>query len=113
MASKVPDDERTYICVKQQKTTGFDWYTIKNGSKSEDILLKGNIPEYEVPSSIYHGDNTFICYGEYEDDTYVDGKLSKVFRVEEWEIKYPVKRAGIRPEIINPSYGTNVWDYID
>ena len=113
---KIPNDRQDYILVKQQKVTGFDWYIIGDHTGifdiQPDIILNGAVPKYEVPSGIFHGDNTFICFGEYEADIYVYSQLSKVFKVDSWSIVYPIKRDGLLPSFLNPKYGTNIWDYI-
>jgi hypothetical protein len=114
---KLPTDRQDYILVKQQQVTGFDWYIVGDNSGlfelTPDILLYGNIPNYGFTSGVYQGHNTFICFGEYQDDVEVDGQQSKSFHVDAWNIVYPIKRGGLRPEFINPKYGTNVWDFLD
>lgn len=66
-------------------------------SNSEDLKLKKS---------------QISLISDYEDDIYVDSQLSKVFRVSDWSILYPIKREGLRLDIFNPKYCLNVWDYI-
>ena len=109
------NEKENYILVKPQSTTGFNWYAVGDNdeyfSPSFDIVLCGDVPEFDVPSPIAYADNTYVCYGEYEKDAYSAGQLARVFNVKHWSILYPIKRDGILPSWLSPKYGITIWDY--
>ena len=110
-------NEKKYILVQRQKSTGFDWfvvYDIEGRTKEgEDIVLLGNAPTlYDHPQRLYNPENIFICFGEYISDSLVDTTLSKTFFVNSWNFMYPIKRDSILPSFLNPKYGRTVLDFI-
>lgn len=82
-----------YILIKKTETTAAAWMIVgdNNGYYKApiDVTLRGNTPN--ISYDLQCGDNTYICYGYYEDDiTTAAGYLNKVFNVEKWDILYPV-----------------------
>ncbi len=111
---EIQNDGRDYILVAQTKTTGFQWCKVEADGTVEDyILLKGNAPpNYDYPNRLYDTENIFVCWGEYREREVVDGTISEVFNVDEWDIMYPIKRNSLLPDFLNPEYARNIWDYI-
>lgn len=111
---EIQDDGRDYIFVKQTKVTGFSWFKVgEDGEFDEYILLKGNTPpNFDLVNRLYDTENIFVCWGKYGEKEVVDGEVSAVFYVDEWEIMYPIKRNSVLPDFLNPQYARNIWDYI-
>ena len=108
--------DREYILVQQVKTTGIDWYMIE-ASKQESLKgyvhLNGNAPpSYDMSNRLYHPENVYVCYGQFEQDMIVDGEQIMNFNVQDWDFVYPIKRNSLLPGFLNPKYGRNFLDYL-
>lgn len=90
---RADDIKENYILVQPQFTTAALWQIVgdNNGwtEKTVDVILENfNV---NIGYDILFGKNTFICYGEFSDDIVTAaGYENKVFKVNKWDILYPV-----------------------
>lgn len=96
------DNNETYILVKYAATTAGSWEILGDNEKMYEspipAELKGNIPN--VTFDVKWGDNTYVCYGEYNEDVVnLAGYKNKVFNVSNWDILYPI-------------FHNHIWDWI-
>lgn len=91
------DTNREYIVCEYVEVTGFFWRMDYNnyGEQNKYVKLIGIDPKDVCSNQILYGENTFVLYGEYLDNTDV-GVLKDedyiTFMVEDWDIIRPVKR---------------------
>ena len=118
---------KDYIICQQVRTTGFDWmiyessdvsapYSALQGRLPLFVKLEGNIPleEYRnyYPRVRF---NNFICFGEIIGEGVDADNLDKyiIFRVDRWEVLYPVIRNSSLPDFLLPKHGFNFFDTLD
>lgn len=96
------NNKETYILVKAEATTAYQWLIVGDNEKLYEtalpVELKGNYPKLKF--DIKSGNNTYVCYGKYDNDTVnIAGYNNKVFDVTGWDILYPVRH-------------NHIWDWI-
>ena len=104
-----------YIIVKVQKSSASQWIAInKNGEaleKRRDYKLIGNVPKgfnYGIES----GSNIYVCFGkDIIEETTAHGDSYNVFKVDSWEIMYPIQRNSFISGVL-PKNFLVVYDYI-
>ena len=102
------------ICIKT-RVTGFDWSVVESTYGYEGYVeLRGTLPlsEYRnfYPRVRF---NKFVCFGEFVGDGVFDGYEYKIFRVDRWEVLYPVTRDSLLPEVFLPKSWLVPMDTMD
>ncbi|HEX9060557.1 MAG TPA: hypothetical protein VF941_10285 [Clostridia bacterium] len=104
---RINDDDTTLIC-QYTSETGPTWVVIgknnalfeslKPGEALENIIIKGSFLGEKMNWDLlmYQPPNKFILQGKVVgEEKYFDEGKYKVFEVKNWDIVYPVNRAGI------------------
>lgn len=99
--------EKDYIMVKALQSTAATWSIVADNyglyEMPMEVTLTGMYPS--VIYDVQTGGNVFICYGEYGEDIFTTaGYWNKNFRVEEWDILYPIKHNSIFSLFLSDKY---------
>jgi hypothetical protein len=103
---------RDYLICQIELVTGFSWIAVESSYGYEGFVkLQGNLPldEYRnyYPRVRF---NKFICYGEIIGEGEYDGYEYKIFRVDSWDVLYPITRHSTLPDFLLPKSWLVLFD---
>ena len=106
---------KDYLICVQEYVTGFEWSAVESSYGYEGFMkLEGKLPleEYRnfYPRVRF---NKFICYGEFTGEGDFYGYEYKEFRVDEWDVLYPITRDSMMPDWMLPKGWFVPLDTID
>jgi len=110
-----------FIIIENIETSGPEWIIVGNqdgyfDKKREPVILYGNIPECRLSNNVnYAFKNRYILYGEFigelnHKNYSKNGVIYKVYRVDCWEIIYPIRRYSVIGFFFPKSY-FNIYDF--
>lgn len=109
------DINREYVVCEYVEVTGFFWRMNYNnsGKQNKYIKLIGIDPKDICSNQILYGENTFILYGEYVENTDIGVFKDEdyvTFMVKDWDVLKPVKRLDF---FLKPSRYLYKDDFVD
>ena len=96
---------KDYLICEHISTTGFEWMVLESSYGYEGFVeLQGNWPLREYRSFYPRVRlNKFVCFGEFIGEGVFYEDEYKIFRVDRWEVLYPIIRdPALLPDFLLP-----------